>query len=142
MGTSGSLLTVVYQKSGWLTITNTAVTNVAVNVEGIITGVAANSIQVTFRPATAMSSGDKVVCTATNSGGSAAAVFGSDTGSATVPTVRTPSMTITAAAISGSASVYTFTVTGAVPNNADAVFTIPSVHLAIFHLQVQITKSQ
>eukprot|EP00930_Biecheleria_cincta_P081063 TRINITY_DN6966_c0_g1_i3.p1 TRINITY_DN6966_c0_g1~~TRINITY_DN6966_c0_g1_i3.p1 ORF type:complete len:1342 (-),score=166.48 TRINITY_DN6966_c0_g1_i3:187-4212(-) len=130
MGTSGSLQTVLYQKAGWLTITNTVTSNVAVSPQGLVTGVVPGSIQVIFRPATSLSNGEKIVCTAKASGGGAAVVFGTD-GTGTVPTFATPSLTIATATISGSGSVFTFTVTGAVPNNADADFTIAAGALAV-----------
>lgn len=111
-------------------------TNVNVVLEGQVTATTPNSIVVTFRPSgsgQALVNTDKIVVTAKDSGNTAVNnFFGSDTGTATVPVltdgggVATPAPTITSAVISGTGSVYTFVVTGAVSHTADTTFTIPA----------------
>lgn len=121
--------------TAWRTLQVTAqVVNVAVTLEGQVSATTPNSILCVFRPSGtgALITGDKVVVTAKDSGNTAVNNFFGSDGAATVPVftdggaVATPAPTITAAVISGTGSVYTFTMTGAVANTADATFTIPA----------------
>lgn len=110
-------------------------TNVAVALEGQVTGTTPNSIAVTFQVSNsqALITGDKVVVTAKDSGGTAVNnFFGTDGSTSSVPVftdggaVATPAPTITNAEISGTGSVYKFSMTGAVSIGSTATFTIPA----------------
>eukprot|EP00930_Biecheleria_cincta_P062022 TRINITY_DN47541_c0_g1_i1.p1 TRINITY_DN47541_c0_g1~~TRINITY_DN47541_c0_g1_i1.p1 ORF type:complete len:579 (-),score=91.65 TRINITY_DN47541_c0_g1_i1:211-1947(-) len=121
--------------TAWLTLRVTGqTTNVAVTLEGQVMGSTPNSILVVFRVSGvgALVSGDKIVVTAKDSGNTAVNNFFGSDGAATVPVftdggaVATPAPTITTATISGTGSVYTITMTGAVSTGSDCTFTIPA----------------
>lgn len=119
--------------AAWQTLQVTAATSgITVTLEGQVTATTPNTITVIFQVSSALVSTDKVVVTAKDSGGNAVSNFFGSDGSGTVPTftdggaVATPAPTITTATISGTGSVYTFDLTGALSTGSDATFTIPS----------------